>query len=81
MIYLPMIPEAFVSMLACARIGAPHSVVFSGYSAEALKDRINDCGAKIVITADGGIPARQRRSASNATWTRRCLGAPKVKHA
>ena len=54
MIYLPMIPEAVIAMLACARIGAPHSVVFSGFSAEALKERVNDCGAKVIITADGG---------------------------
>jgi acetyl-CoA synthetase len=53
-IYMPMIPEAAIAMLACSRIGAPHSVVFGGFSAEALKERINDCGAKIVITADGG---------------------------
>jgi acetyl-CoA synthetase len=53
-IYMPMIPEAVVAMLACARIGAPHSVVFGGFSAEALKDRINDAQAKILITADGG---------------------------
>jgi len=53
-IYLPMIPEAVVSMLACARIGAIHSVVFGGFSAEALRDRINDAQAKILITADGG---------------------------
>jgi acetyl-CoA synthetase len=51
-IYLPMIPEAPAAMLACARIGAPHSVVFGGFSAEAVKDRINDCEAKVVITAD-----------------------------
>ena len=54
MIYLPMVPEAAIAMLACARIGAVHSVVFGGFSAEALKDRIHDCGAKVVITADGG---------------------------
>ncbi|WP_322630087.1 acetate--CoA ligase [Halothiobacillus sp.] len=54
-IYMPMIPEASVAMLACARIGAIHSVVFGGFSAEALRDRINDTGAKIVITADGGM--------------------------
>ncbi|MCC6808630.1 MAG: acetate--CoA ligase [Deltaproteobacteria bacterium] len=53
-IYLPMIPEAAIAMLACARIGATHSVVFGGFSADALKDRINDCGCKLVITADGG---------------------------
>jgi acetyl-CoA synthetase len=54
MIYLPMIPEAVVAMLACARIGAPHSVVFGGFSAQALIDRIADADAKLVITADGG---------------------------
>jgi acetyl-CoA synthetase len=53
-IYLPMIPEAVVAMLACARIGAVHSVVFGGFSAEALRDRINDAGAVALITADGG---------------------------
>ncbi|PWI41243.1 acetate--CoA ligase [Streptomyces sp. ICBB 8177] len=53
-IYLPMIPEAVISMLACARIGAPHSVVFGGFSAEALATRIDDADARVVITADGG---------------------------
>jgi acetyl-CoA synthetase len=53
-IYMPMIPEAVVAMLACTRIGAAHTVVFGGFSAEALKERINDCQAKLVITADGG---------------------------
>jgi acetyl-CoA synthetase len=53
-IYLPMIPEAAIAMLACARIGAPHSVVFGGFSAESLRDRINDAEAKLLITADGG---------------------------
>ena len=53
-IYLPMIPEAAIAMLACARVGAPHSVVFGGFSAEALRSRIDDAQAKLVITADGG---------------------------
>jgi acetyl-CoA synthetase len=53
-IYMPMIPELPIAMLACARIGAPHTVVFGGFSAEALSGRINDCGAKLVITATGG---------------------------
>ncbi len=53
-IYLPMIPEAAVAMLACARIGAVHSVVFGGFSAQSLSDRINDAEAKVLITADGG---------------------------
>ncbi len=64
-IYMPMIPEIVVAMLACTRIGAPHSVVFGGFSAEALRGRINDAGAKALITADGGyrrgkvIPLKQ----------------------
>ena len=53
-IYMPMIPELPIAMLACARLGAPHTVVFGGFSAEALSGRINDCGAKVLITADGG---------------------------
>ena len=53
-IYMPMIPEAAVAMLACARIGAVHGVVFGGFSAEALRDRLVDAEAKVVITADGG---------------------------
>ncbi len=53
-IYLPMIPEAAIAMLACVRIGAVHSVVFGGFSASALADRINDAQAKVLITADGG---------------------------
>ncbi|HET7676911.1 MAG TPA: acetate--CoA ligase [Candidatus Limnocylindrales bacterium] len=53
-IYMPMIPELPVAMLACARIGAPHTVVFGGFSAEALSGRINDAEAKLLITADGG---------------------------
>ncbi len=54
-IYLPMIPELPIAMLACARIGAVHTVVFGGFSAESLRDRINDAQAKVVITADGGF--------------------------
>ncbi|MBS0663129.1 MAG: acetate--CoA ligase [Verrucomicrobia bacterium] len=53
-IYLPMIPEAVIAMLACARVGAIHTVIFGGFSSEAIKDRVNDCKAKLVITADGG---------------------------
>src|SRR3954471_17439567 len=55
LIYLPMVPEAAISMLACARIGAVHSVVFGGFSAQSVADRINDCQAKLVVTADGGF--------------------------
>jgi acetyl-CoA synthetase len=54
-LYLPMIPEAAVAMLACARIGAVHSVVFGGFSPEALHGRIEDCGSRLVVTADGGM--------------------------
>ncbi len=53
-IYLPMVPEAAIAMLACARIGAPHTVVFGGFSSEALADRLRDSGARLLITADGG---------------------------
>jgi acetyl-CoA synthetase len=59
-IYLPMIPEAVVAMLACARIGAPHSVVFGGFSANALRDRINDAKARILVTADIGFRRGER---------------------
>ena len=54
-LYLPMIPEAVIAMLACARVGAIHTVIFGGFSAESIKDRINDCKAKLMITADGGF--------------------------
>lgn len=53
-IYMPMVPEAVFAMLACARIGAVHSVVFAGFSSDSLRDRINDAGARIVLTADEG---------------------------
>ena len=83
-IYLPMIPEAAIAMLACARIGAVHSVVFGGFSAESLRDRINDAGAVVLITADGGYrrgpapaaqadgrrrPWRKRRPSGSASWS------------
>ena len=53
-IYLPMIPEAAIAMLACARLGAPHSVIFGGFSAESIRDRVNDAESRVLITADGG---------------------------
>src|SRR5205814_2050183 len=53
-IYMPLVPELAIAMLACARIGAAHSVVFGGFSAESLRDRINDQQAKLLVTADGG---------------------------
>jgi len=61
-LYMPMIPELAIAILACTRIGAPHSVVFGGFSAAALRDRIEDVGAKLVVTADGGF----RRGEPNA---------------
>lgn len=61
-IYMGMVPEVVVAMLACARLGATHGVVFGGFAADALRDRINDCQAKVLITQDGGM----RR----ATWCR-----------
>ncbi|GIU84369.1 MAG: acetyl-coenzyme A synthetase [Acidimicrobiales bacterium] len=60
-IYMPMIPELPVAMLACARIGAPHSVIFGGFSPDSIVDRVNDAGAKLVVTADGGF----RRGVAN----------------
>jgi acetyl-CoA synthetase len=78
-IYLPMIPEAVVAMLACARIGAPHSVVFGGFSAEALRDRINDAKAKVLVTADVGHRRGQlvplKRNADDAV-----AGCPSIRH-
>ena len=59
-LYMPMIPEAAYAMLACTRIGAVHSVVFGGFSPDALSNRINDCGAKVVITADFGLRAGKK---------------------
>ncbi len=53
-LYMPLIPALAVAMLACARIGAPHTVIFGGFSAEAIRDRVNDCQCKLVVTADGG---------------------------
>ncbi len=53
-IYMPMVPEAAIAMLACARIGAVHTVIFAGFSADSIRDRVNDCGCKAIITADGG---------------------------
>lgn len=58
-IYMPMVPEAAVAMLACARIGAVHSVVFAGFSATSLADRINDCKAKMVLTSDGNFRGKK----------------------
>jgi acetyl-CoA synthetase len=79
-IYMPMIPETVVAMLACARIGAPHTVVFGGFSSQALVDRIQDCQAEVVITADGGYrrgaPAALKPAVDEAV--ERCPGVRKV---
>src|SRR5512134_3599786 len=78
-IYRPMVPEASISILACARIGAVHSVVFGGFSAEALRDRINDAQAVALITADGGYRRGQvlplKRFADEALE-----GCPSIRH-
>ncbi|KKK03064.1 acetate--CoA ligase [Micromonospora sp. HK10] len=78
-IYLPMIPEAAVAMLACARIGATHSVVFGGFSADALTNRIQDASAKVVITADGGF-RRGKPSALKPTVDEAVAKCPSVEH-
>ncbi|MBE1532235.1 acetate--CoA ligase [Actinomadura algeriensis] len=78
-IYLPMIPELPISMLACARIGATHSVVFGGFSADALRTRIDDAQAKIVITSDGGY-RRGKPSALKSTVDEAVTGTPSIEH-
>jgi len=78
-VYLPMIPEAMIAMLACARIGAPHSVVFGGFSAEALRSRIDDAEAKLVITSDGGY-RRGKPSALKPAVDEAVLQTPTVEH-
>src|SRR5688572_25689069 len=85
-IYLPMIPEAAISMLACARIGAPHTVVFGGFSPESLSDRINDCAASWVITADGGwrrgnvVPLKKNTDAAleKTTTVKKCIVVQRI---
>jgi acetyl-CoA synthetase len=78
-IYLPMIPEAAIAMLACARIGAIHSVIFGGFSAESVRDRVNDARARVLITADGGYRRGQvvplKRMADHAM-----VEAPSIEH-
>ena len=81
-LYMPMVPEAAIAMLACARIGAPHSVVFGGFSADALRDRLIDGQAKAVITADGGF--RKDKAVALKPAVDEALGAqggaPSVEH-
>ncbi|MFK7990858.1 MAG: acetate--CoA ligase [Sandaracinaceae bacterium] len=78
-IYMGMVPEAAIAMLACARIGAIHSVVFGGFSAEALADRIRDCGAEIVITQDYGLRGT-RKIPLKATTDEAVSAAPSIQH-
>jgi acetyl-CoA synthetase len=78
-LYLPMVPELVYAMLACARIGAVHSVVFGGFSAESLRDRILDAGAKLVITADEGVRGH-RRIPLKATTDAAVEGLTSVQH-
>ncbi len=78
-LYMPMIPELPIAMLACTRIGAPHSVVFGGFSAEALRDRIEDAGAKVVVTADGGFRRGQPFPLKKAV-DEACSGDSPVEH-
>jgi acetyl-CoA synthetase len=78
-IYLPMIPEAVIAMLACARLGAPHTVVFGGFSADALSSRVIDCEAKVIITADGGY-RRGSPSALKPAVDEAVLKCPSVEH-
>jgi acyl-coenzyme A synthetase/AMP-(fatty) acid ligase len=73
-LYLPMIPELPIAMLACARVGAIHSVIFGGFSSSALRGRIQDCGAKLLITADEGIRGG-RKVPLKAAPTRRSSSA------
>jgi len=75
--YMPMVPEAAIAMLACARIGAIHSIVFAGFSAESLRDRINDSECKCVITADGGW-RKGKVLALKKVVDEACVGAPSI---
>ena len=70
-VYMPLVPELVITLLACARIGAPHTVIFGGFSAESLSGRINDCKAKVLVTADCRISTRQARPLEGK---RRCRG-------
>ncbi|CAN5756887.1 acetate--CoA ligase [soil metagenome] len=78
-IYLPMIPELPITMLACARIGAPHSVVFGAFSADALRDRINDCEAKVLVTADTA-PRGGRRTGLKSNSDEALADAPSIEN-
>src|SRR6185503_15586822 len=82
-IYLPMVPEAAIAMLACTRIGAVHSVVFGGFSAQSVADRIADSQAKMVITADGGfrrgVVVQLKKNVDDALALKNAEGKPLAK--
>ncbi len=78
-IYMPMVPEAAIAMLACARLGVIHTVIFGGFSSEAIKDRVNDCQAKVIITADGGW-RRGKIVELKSNVDRALAGTPTVQH-
>jgi acetyl-CoA synthetase len=78
-IYLPMVPEAAIAMLACARLGVIHTVIFGGFSSEAIKDRVNDCQARVIITADGGW-RRGKIVELKSNVDRALAGTPSVEH-
>ena len=78
-LYMPMVPELAIAMLACTRIGAPHSIVFGGFSAESLRDRIDDAGARVVVTADGGY-RRGAPFALKPMVDEACEATPTVEH-
>ncbi len=78
-IYMPMVPEAAIAMLACARLGIIHTVIFGGFSSEAIKDRVNDCKARAIITADGGW-RRGKIIELKANVDRALPGTPTVEH-
>lgn len=79
-VYLPMIPQAVISMLACARIGAVHSVIFGGFSADAINSRVNDADAKLVITADGSYRRGKPTDLKSTVDRALAKGAESVKH-
>ena len=80
LIYMPLVPEAAIAMLACTRIGAVHSVVFGGFSAQSVADRVADCGAKMIVTADGGYRrgavVQLKKNVDDALALKNASGAP-----
>jgi acetyl-CoA synthetase len=79
-LYLPNIPELAISMLACARIGAIHSVIFGGFSAHSIQSRVNDCGASLIVTADGTFRGKKWIDLKDNVDEAMRMGCPSVKH-